>query len=781
MKMFIQIEDARMKKYSRLGFFVLFCLLSTIFIGYLALPLYADDGLEMKVKAGFTGYARSGKFTPVQVIVENNGPGVTACLEISTLSGEKQVLYRKAAVLPSGSKKAIDMYIPVNAEQDYTVKLVSEPEKKLLAESRLRMFYIEDNLLVGVLGQGVADLDYLEEIRLPGSGRKTNVAYLQEDNLPVNELLLDNISVLVFYDYPLNRLPEQKSSAIREWLKRGGILVQGGDGFDSSVLAAVGSNNELTGEKAEELAIEGNSIYRWQLGRGKIYYLANGGAMGIEGMKLWQYLLNEADSSPLAWTRNINETGNTLGTALSTMPASDLPAFGWLAAIFLIYILILGPGAYLILKRFDRREWGWVVIPLLAVLLFSFTYLFGFKGKGWNAYTSIISLVKLETNSDYARVNSIMGTFAPTQSAFSIDLPGNSLVSLLPVDIGGQGSAMTNSTVQEPPLAAVVEQGKDTRVKFDDTTRWSMRCIRSEAFLNQPGAIAGNLQLANGKVSGTIKNLTGYRLNDCAVISRYNYQYIGKLEAGESVPIDFQPYIYGQKGTALQTFKRLQENYPVNWPQQDRNIGLRDKEIKKQLTAMVAQSYDFLDNSLLLVGYSQEVIKGTFYESKTENRYAFTAFTAPLLLNNISDAGKISVPPGIVNARLVKVLGPDCLPDEWGYNLEQSQLIFQMDMPCSLYDCSFDEIRIFVPGVDYRMQEALSIKVYNLESGDWDEVGCKPAGSLLDNARQYVNENGSLRIKVAKVANQPSDYVFYFPGLTVSMEGSRMNVKSGSD
>ncbi|MBP8818924.1 MAG: hypothetical protein KBG91_00640 [Syntrophomonadaceae bacterium] len=773
MKMFIQREDARIV--------ALFCFLSTVLLGYLALPLYADDGLQMKVKAGFGGYARSGKFTPVQVIVENNGPGITAYLEISTLIGEKQVLYRKAAVLASGSKKAIDMYIPVNAEQDYTVKLVSEPEKKLLAESRLRMFYIDDNLLVGVLGRSVIDLDYLEEIRLPGSSRRTSVAYLQEDGLPVNELLLDNINILVFYDYPMNRLSEQKSGAVREWVKRGGILVQGGDRFDSSVIAATGRNNELTGEKAEELVIEGNILYHQQLGKGSIYHLSHDAATGIDGMNLWRYLLNEAESSSLVLVRNINETGNTLGTALSTMPASDLPAFGWLAAIFLIYILILGPGAYLILKRFDRREWGWAVIPLLAVLLFSFTYLYGFKGKGWNAYTSIISVVRLEANNDYARVNSIMGAFAPTQSTFSIDLPGNSLVSLLPVDIGGQGSAVTNSTAQEPPLAAVVEQGKDTRVKFDDTTRWSMRCIRSEAFLDQPGAIAGNLQLANGKVSGTIKNLTGYRLNDCALISRYNYQYIGKLETGESVPINFQPYIHGQKGTALQTFKRLQENYPVSWPQQDRSIGLRDKEIKKQLTAMVAQSYDFIDNSLLLVGYSQEAVKGTFYENKTENRYAFTAFAAPLLLNNINDAGKISMPPGIVNARLVGIEGPDCLPDEWGYNLEQSHMIFQADLPCSPHNCNLDEVRIFVPGVDYQMQEALSIKVYNLVSGDWDEVGCKPAGSLLDNARQYVNENGSLRIKVANVTNQPSDNVLYFPGLTVSLEGNHMNPKLGAD
>lgn len=777
MKVCIQREDAKMKKWSKLGSLVLFCLLSTIFIGYLAQPSYADDELQMKAKAGFAGYARSGKMTSVQVIVDNNGPGVTACLEISTLSGEKQVLYRKAAVLPSGSKKAIDMYIPVNAEQDYTVKLVSEPEKKLLAESRLRMFYIEDNLLVGVLGHNVDDLDYLEEIRLPGSGRRVSVAYLQEENLPVNELLLDNINVLVLYNYSFNRFSEQKSSAIREWVKRGGILVQGGDRFDSSVLA--GGNNELA-TNAKELVLQGNTLYHQQLGRGSIYYLGHDGAIGIDGMNLWQYLLNEAESSSLVLTHDMNEAGNTLGTALSTMPASDLPAFGWLAVIFLIYIVILGPGAYLVLKRFDRREWGWAVIPLLAVLLFSFTYLYGFKGKGWNAYTSIISLVRLEADNNYARVNSIMGAFAPTQSTFSIDLPGNSLVSLLPIDIGGQGSAMTNSTAKEPSLAAVVEQGKDIRVKFDDTTRWSMRCIRSEAPLYQPGSIGSNLQLVNGKVNGTIKNLTGYCLNDCAIISRYNYQYIGKLETGESVPIDFQPYIHGQKGTAWQTFKRLQENYPVSWPQQDRSIGLRDKEIKKQLTAMVAQSYDFLDNSLLLVGYSQEPVKGTFSANKTEKRYAVTAFNAPLLLK-FGNAGKISIPPGIVNARLLAVEGPDCLPDEWGYNLEQSRLIFQVDLPCPPRDYIFDEVRILVPGVDYRMQQTLSIKAYNLVSGNWDEIGCKPAGSLLDNARQYVNENGSLRIKVAAVENQPSDYVLYFPGLTVSLEGNHMNVKSGSD
>ncbi len=758
MKILIWRKEAKMNKWSELSWRALFYFLVIVFAGSMVLTASAADGLKMEAKAGFGGCARSGQITPVQVMLENNGPGITAYLEISTLSGNKQVLYRKQVVLASGSKKAIDMNIPVYADQDYSVRLVSGAEKKLLAESRLRVSCIEDNaLLVGVLAKSKGSLDYLQELRLSGSDHRVTVAYLKEDDLPVNELFLDSINVLVFYDYSFERLPVQKSQAIKEWIKNGGMLVQ--NRFQAG---------EPAGENAKEMAIDGKSIYCWQLGRGSIYQLGGSdAAVEMGGIKLWEYLLNRAESSPLILRNKMAESMDTIESTLSTIPASDLPTTGWLAVIYIIYIVILGPGTYLVLKRLDRREWGWAVVPLLAMLLFSLTYIYGFKGKGWHAFTSVVSLVNLEANNDQARVNSVLGVFAPTQSNYSIKLPGRNLVSLLSVDIGGNGSVMPKNAALKTPFAALIEQGSDTRVEFDDTSRWSLRCIRSET-IGQMGQIDSKLKMNNGKVSGMISNLTGYNLNDCVVFSRYNYQYIGKLEAGQSVQIDFIPYISGQKGA--QTFQRMEENYPVNWPQQDRNIGRRDKAIKKQLTAAVANSYDFMDGNLLLVGYSAEVVNGTLYENKKEKRYAVTAFAAPLLLN-ADNAGKVSVPPGIINASLLDVVGPNCSYDEWGYNLKESKLVFQTHLPCSPY-FNFDEVRIFVPGVDYRMQEVLSIKVFNWVSGNWDEVGCAPAGSLLKNARQYVGESGSVRIMVANLADEYSDYVLYFPGLTVSYEGS---------
>src|SRR4029078_3512544 len=71
--------------------------------------------------------------------------------------------------------------------------------------------------------------------------------------------------------------------------------------------------------------------------------------------------------------------------AAAQLPNLALPPVGGLIAILVVYILLIGPINYLILKRIDRREWAWVTMPVLIVAFAVGAYGFGSLLRGTNA------------------------------------------------------------------------------------------------------------------------------------------------------------------------------------------------------------------------------------------------------------------------------------------------------------------------------------------------------------------------------------------------------------
>ena len=102
---------------------------------------------------------------------------------------------------------------------------------------------------------------------------------------------------------------------------------------------------------------------------------------------MWRDLLRTGNEAISA--RYLLDTATTLGSsgqrmvdALAGKQASSLPDYRVLMAFLITYILLLAPVNYLILKRLDRREMGWVSIPILIVGFVATSYLIALSIKG---------------------------------------------------------------------------------------------------------------------------------------------------------------------------------------------------------------------------------------------------------------------------------------------------------------------------------------------------------------------------------------------------------------
>jgi hypothetical protein len=119
------------------------------------------------------------------------------------------------------------------------------------------------------------------------------------------------------------------------------------------------------------------------------------------------------------------------GTDLTTSLQRDLDkfdvaviSFGWVALFILLYILVVGPVDYLILKKvFKHLEWTWITFPSVVLLVSGIAYFTAYALKGNDLKINKVDLIDLDLRSDLTREQRTRKAYAYGTSWFSILSP----------------------------------------------------------------------------------------------------------------------------------------------------------------------------------------------------------------------------------------------------------------------------------------------------------------------------------------------------------------------
>ena len=371
-------------------------------------------------------------------------------------------------------------------------------------------------------------------------------------------------------DAPVEALTEAQSAALRSWVAGGGHLIvcggpdatRFGSPFFEGLLPATLTTSGLTEglvlapkplpgvhvllAKGEPLAVAG------PYGAGTVTVTAVDPKMpssqtdpaGLPAV--WKTLL-AARSAPsalrlTAWREeNTGQYyyGGSGGPRLSETvirgPSLDAPGTLVIAVFLLVYLVILVPVNYLVLKRMDRKEWAWLTIPALVLLFAAGTFGVGYAAKGGSVFVNRAALIETSAGHSEAGVYSEVGLFSPHRSSYDIDLPGNNLVAALPnasLNYGSQGGDTQGAGgvqfIQTPAGVSLV----NTPVNM-----WAMRAFDTQSTLDLGGTIDGKLSASGNTLTGTLVNHTAYALSDCAVLYQGQWRSVSSLAPGATLTV----------------------------------------------------------------------------------------------------------------------------------------------------------------------------------------------------------------------------------------------------
>ncbi len=367
----------------------------------------------------------------LQIQVGNTGADFTGTVRLLFSDSDNATAFDMDMSLPRQGEKQYTLTVPeTNISQTRgkgSIRFLDEDGKVLQTISFKNLLQgKKTGFTVGVLSDSYDDLTYLD---MGG-----NVFYLQNTENPINlwkmepDTLaeqLDGLYFLVIDSFDMTTLDAKTIEAVEKWVSDGGWLILGTGTYVEKTLGAfdkdftgitygkvseIGTANEASIAAANmgnyylftESGVDLSQMAIAQLSSSGIGAYASGNfpgmvcAQGQGCVTVLSFALNEQEMKKASSdvVVGIYEETAYSANSISHYSSSDWESqgenafsvidnentnldFSWLKGMILIYVILVGPILYLVLKKIKKSEGYWIAVPLLGVLFIGMVFVFG--------------------------------------------------------------------------------------------------------------------------------------------------------------------------------------------------------------------------------------------------------------------------------------------------------------------------------------------------------------------------------------------------------------------
>ena len=772
--------------------------------------------LQLTVSAGYGGYYRRGLWTPVRVNISNSGDALSGVIRVRTggIGGADDTTYQTPLDLPEGARKQLFLYVSLgNYAQDIQVEVVDSRGKVVISQvAGLRMANSEDILgaVVTTSPLGAVDLT----ARLPGSGSAHQVLWRIED-IPAKSEALASLDLIMFHDVDTGMLQEDQMTAISRWVLTGGhLIVAGGDSWQRTTagladLLPVELRGTVPLETLTPLALylkrpsgglgEGTTavstlphagaqilvsvgdvplVVRGAYGAGFVDFLAvDPGAEPLRSWAdkswLWYTLARSVGQQP-PWVHGISDWASARD-ATRTMYNTVLPTLIQLCGFLAIYIMLIGPVNYLVLKRLNRREWAWFSILALIVVFSALAYAFGFNLRGTVPTVSRLNIVQVWPGTAEAQVETLIGVQSPRRRSYDVSIERGYLLRALPEE----------------------GIGLDVPAVFDEGTRYVAQNIAIDggmiaSFTGSGAELAPSLEssatwMLSGdqvpRVVGEIRNTTDISLQDAVILVKGEARALGTLAPGETATYDialgpqdpapltlgnmlqrfatytYNPFGYGSsvpgwcfshRGITL-TISDVMQGEPFSC--KTTGITRHEQEIRRryQMLAALITDYDVSggrDSGVYVFAWAGNSLVDVALSGQAQREEDTTLYIFALPVRVSAVSSTIEIPAGLTTWSVVETADPRTMLDVKPASFEiasGSQAAFQF-MP--MRQMTLSDVEQLV--VKFSKQGPLALDLWDWESESWVTINLSQtsASTEVNRPARFIGPENAVNVRI---------------------------------
>ena len=540
---------------------------------------------SIEVEYGYGNSAKGGRNLPLNVVLKNDeAEELSGIVEILTRQSDNSVYaYDYPMEIAPGETFASEMTVPISPGSDQLAVRVLREDGSAAAVKRVKLNIstTPPEIFIGLLSDRPQDLQYFNEASVNYGQLRTRAFTLQPEQFPVDRGRLDMLDVIVVSSFRMSRLSVEQTRALMQWMREGGVLLLGTGMRVDDTLGQFAPEfledmyeppvmTELSMSVLQSLDTPGTAglelpIVNFTLHGGSTVMSADTvplistvnkgtGILAVASFDLAdtaEYAAGHSSFTDGVLTRTLGESrlerlvSEAYGTeydeywsAQSLIDAGvqkSLPDTAVFGGILALYILLLGPVLWLLLKRTGKTILYRRIAAGLAVVFSGILYAAGSPSR------------LKETFCTYARIREA-GEATMNETAY-LNLRN---------PVTGSYQVMIPEPYTVTPLTNALNQGRTDTVTGDEEVHvrisggnggrqisvTSAGAFESSFFrLEKSGAnrdeegFSGSLFLVGEECSGDVQNLFPFRVRDAAVCLHGKVIPLGTLEPGEKVEI----------------------------------------------------------------------------------------------------------------------------------------------------------------------------------------------------------------------------------------------------
>lgn len=350
------------------------------------------------------------------------------------------------------------------------------------------------------------------------------------------------------------------------------------------------------GEPFSEYTTAG-SAYTKEVGFGRVVVL--GYSMGMEPMASSPYkqsiakftLENAQMESTTSRFYGNDASRDALYSGVEVAKLADSskrPSVLLYGFILFVYVALVGPILYVVLKAMNKREKIWVAIPIVTLAFTVIIYLTGFMYRMNKPLVSTFTVVQLQENARSEKIYTNIVCPKPKEYAiqFTEEYTG------FKKNLNDYSYNMFETTTDEISYDYMLKKnGTGTEMLLNCTEPFQQTSVSiSHTGDNNIGTIDSNLKCYTTGFEGTVTNNTCYDLHDVVVTFENYICLVGDVKKGETMTIDSSKIVMAKAYGTFESF------YPAQRLYSDREIYL-----SYQINSMVENNA--IDKSAHQKGY----------------------------------------------------------------------------------------------------------------------------------------------------------------------------------
>lgn len=557
---------------------------------YAAVQAGAKTPVTMEVTYGFGDTAKGDRYLPVRVTLENKeATDFSGTVEILTTESNMEVYRYDYPVSVEALDTAQEVfYIPLGVKSDQLfVTLLGENGSQVI-KKRLKLNIGGDvsEVFIGALSRTPEGISYLNEVGVRYGSIKTRLVSLNKDTVPEDPKGFDQLDLIIVNDYDMNELSEKQRKAMMRWVEDGGTLLFGGGvgyrenmgafasdflepPFETTALRQVNLGAEFSKTAPQDAVLE-LVCADTSLKDGSTLLVGDGfsvlssvhkkkgniAATAFDLRDIGEFCMNHPGFIEKLLTLIFNEAGieelsqpdsygfsslyfSTQGL-INTGNVDRLPNVFLYTFTIVLYILLIGPGLYLYLKKKSRQSFYMVGVAVCSLLFTAIIYIMGESTRFREPFFTYATI--LDASETGTEEKTFINVRSPYNKPYTVAL--NPEYEVRPITksyyYDYYSRSLPKFTGEEGYKTAIVREEDRTELRIRDTVAFTPKMFTMSRDVKNAAAsgIGGSVEFFDGKISGTVVNHFDYRLENAALLLYGKAVLLGDMEPGQEVRLD---------------------------------------------------------------------------------------------------------------------------------------------------------------------------------------------------------------------------------------------------